>query len=258
MASAIPYRRTSGAFRRTVGGRSVPLWSLAEFRRRAVVELAAALDPDPDHGAQVARLAMAMFEGTQRIHGLGTLDRELLESAALLHDVGASVSRSKHHRHTQYLILHAALPGFDREEAKWIATIARFHTGRTPKLSHDELAGFEPRDRRRILQLVAMLRVADALDHSHRGRVVGLRVIDGTDGVTLDVAARDEDPGLELWAAERKAVLWRRCFGSTLRFRIRRFSVASGRRSSGGEERALREVRRAAHGAHLRRVVARR
>jgi exopolyphosphatase / guanosine-5'-triphosphate,3'-diphosphate pyrophosphatase len=258
VASAIPYRPTSGAFRRTVDGRSVSLWSLAEFRRRAVVELAAALDPDPDHGAQVARLAMAMFEGTQRIHGLGTLDRELLESAALLHDVGASVSRSKHHRHTQYLILHAALPGFDREEAKWIATIARFHTGRTPKLSHDELAGFEPRDRRRILQLVAMLRVADALDHSHRGRVVGLRVIDGTDGVTLDVAARDEDPGLELWAAERKAELWRRCFGSTLRFRTRRFSVASGRRSSEGEERALREVRRAAHGAHLRRVVARR
>ena len=240
--------------RRTLARPSTPSWSLAESRRRAVVELAAALDPDPAHGAHVARLAMAIFDGARRLHGLGSLDRELLESAALLHDVGASVNRSKHHRHSRYLILHAALPGFDREEARWIATIARFHTGRIPKLSHDDLEDFEPRDRRRILRLAAMLRVADALDHSHRGRVVSLRVLDGSDGVLLDVATRDEDPGLELWAAEHKAGLWQSCFGSALRFRSRRISVASGSRSSIDGELALRETPRSPRGTQLRRV----
>jgi exopolyphosphatase / guanosine-5'-triphosphate,3'-diphosphate pyrophosphatase len=257
VTSALPYRRTPGAARRAVAGPSAPSWSLAESRRRAVVDLAAALDPDPAHGAHVAHLAMAIFDGARRLHSSGSLDRELLQSAALLHDVGASVNRSKHHRHSRYLILHAALPGFDREEAKWIATIARFHSGRIPKLSHDDLADFELRDRRRILRLAAMLRVADALDHSHRGRVVGVRVLDGSDGALLDVAIRDEDPGLELWAAEQKAGLWQRCFGSALRFRTRRLSVASGARSSTDEEAALRATRRTLRGTQLRRVAAR-
>jgi len=221
-----------GAVGRTSAAPSARSWNLAECRRRAVVELAAALDPDPGHGAQVARLATTMFDGARRIHGLGSVERELLEGAALLHDVGASVSRAKHHHHSRYLILNAALVGFDREEARWIATIARFHTGRTPKLSHDELADFELRDRRRILQLAALLRVADALDHSHEGRVVGVRVNEESGALLLDVAVRDEDPGPELWAAERKSGLWRKCFGSPLRFRVRRLGVAPGRRVS--------------------------
>src|SRR5262245_25806728 len=184
---------------------------------------------------------MAIFDGAGRLHGLGSLERELLESAALLHDVGASVNRSKHHRHSRYLILHAALPGFDREEVKWIATIARFHTGRNPKVSHDDLGGFGLPARRRILRLAAMLRSADALHHSHRGRVVSLRVLDSSDGTTLDIATRDEEPGIELWAAEQKAALWRECFGSALRFRTR-----------------LRETRRTPRGVQLRRVAGRR
>jgi exopolyphosphatase/guanosine-5'-triphosphate,3'-diphosphate pyrophosphatase len=247
----------SGPARRALAAPSAPSWTLAESRRCAVIEVASALDPDPGHGAHVARLAMAIFDGARRLHGSGSLDRELLESAALLHDVGASVNRSKHHRHSRYLILHAGLPGFDREEVKWIATIARFHTGRIPRLSHDDLADFELRDRRRILRLAAMLRVADALDHSHRGRVVGLRVLDGSDGTLLDVAIRDEDPGLELWAAEQKAGLWQRCFGSALRFRARRLSVASGVRSLIDDETAPRETRRTPRGAQLRRVAVR-
>jgi exopolyphosphatase/guanosine-5'-triphosphate,3'-diphosphate pyrophosphatase len=232
-------------------------WTLEELRRRAVVGLAAALDPDPTHGAHVARLAVAIFDGTKPLHALGSLDRVFLESASLLHDVGASVSRSKHHHHSRYLILHAALAGFDREEAKWIATIARFHTGRAPKLSHTELAEFEPRDRRRILQMSAMLRIADALDHSHRGRIVAVRYVQGPQGPTLEVASRDEDPALELWAAKQKATLWRRCFGSTLRFQVRRFGLAAGRDSSPGATpgRALDASSRTARSTPLLRIT---
>jgi exopolyphosphatase/guanosine-5'-triphosphate,3'-diphosphate pyrophosphatase len=230
-------------------------WTLEEFRRRAVVALAAALDPDPTHGAHVARLAVAIFDGAKSLHALGSLDRQLLESAALLHDVGASVSRSKHHHHSRYLILHAALAGFDREEAKWIATIARFHTGRAPKLSHTELAEFESRDRRRILQMTAMLRVADALDHSHRGRMVAARFMEAPQGPTLEVVSRDEDPALELWAAEQKAALWRRCFGSTLRFQVRRFGLAGSRDSSPGSTPALDASTRTARTTPLLRVT---
>ena len=259
MASTLRYPQSSEAVRHGSAD-GLARWNLEELRRRAVIGLAAALDPDPAHGAHVARLARAIFDGMKPVHGLGSLGRELLESAALLHDVGASINRSKHHHHSRYLILHAALAGFDREEAKWIATMARFHTGRPPKLSHPELAEFVPRDRRRILQLTAILRIADALDHSHRGRIVAVRVVDAPQGPILEIASRDEDPTLELWAAEQKAALWGRCFGATLRFQVRRFSLAGARHSSPGAapQRAPYASLRAARGTPLLRVTSRR
>ena len=111
MASTLRYPQSSEAVRHGSAD-GLARWNLEELRRRAVIGLAAALDPDPAHGAHVARLARAIFDGMKPVHGLGSLGRELLESAALLHDVGASINRSKHHHHSRYLILHAALAGF--------------------------------------------------------------------------------------------------------------------------------------------------
>jgi exopolyphosphatase/guanosine-5'-triphosphate,3'-diphosphate pyrophosphatase len=181
----------------------------------------------------VARLALDLFDSAKRIHGLGTGERELLECAALLHDVGASVNRSKHHRHSQYLILHSPLPGFEREEVRWIATIARFHRGAPPKLTHEDLEDFDPEVRRRIIRLAAILRVADGLDHSHQAIVRRLRLarLNGRDVIEIDAAGRE--PLLELWAARRRADLWERCFGVELGLRVQRSSGRNRRQRVG-------------------------
>ena len=56
-------------------------------------------------------LALSLFDQTQALHELGDRDREMLEYAALLHDIGQHVSRKGHHRHAAYLVENGELRG---------------------------------------------------------------------------------------------------------------------------------------------------
>ncbi|HEX6310252.1 MAG TPA: Ppx/GppA phosphatase family protein, partial [Acidimicrobiia bacterium] len=74
------------------------------IRRASVQGLARRCDIDVDHSRQVARLALSLFDQTSELHGLGSHDRELLEYAALLHNIGQHVATKGHHKHAAYLI----------------------------------------------------------------------------------------------------------------------------------------------------------
>ena len=189
------------------------------IRRRSVLQMAGRFNGDEAHSRQVARLATSLFDGSRQVHNLGTHARELLEYAALLHDVGLYVSHSGHHRHSHYLITQGELRGFTAEEIQIIGVAARFHKGAPPKASSAELAALEPQARKLAMGLVAFLRVADGLDRSHHGIVRALRLArnNGLIEVTVDSARRDAE--LELWAAQRKSELWEKCFGRPLYFR---------------------------------------
>ena len=54
---------------------------------------------------KVARLSLMMFDELQPLHGLKERYRELLEYAAMLHNVGEFISISAHHKHSQYIIM---------------------------------------------------------------------------------------------------------------------------------------------------------
>jgi exopolyphosphatase / guanosine-5'-triphosphate,3'-diphosphate pyrophosphatase len=200
-----------------------------DLRRRSVLQLAERLRSDAAHGRHVAALALKLFDSIHGLHGLGRRERELLEFAALLHDVGLYVNHSKHHRHSQYLITHGELRGFTPEEIAVIATIARFHKGAPPKPSHEELTELSPEARRLVIQLTAILRVADSFDRSHHGVVRDLRIArrNGRLTVRLDTAGRDA--ALELWGAERKSDLWEKCFDIELEFELERERRATPR-----------------------------
>jgi hypothetical protein len=131
------------------------------------------------------------------------------------------------------LILHSPLPGFEREEVRWIATIARFHRGAPPKLTHEDLEEFDTEERRRIVRLTAILRVADGLDRGRQAIVRRLRLarLNGREVIEIDAAGRE--PLLELWAARRKADLWERCFGVELGLRVRRSNGRNRRQRVG-------------------------
>ena len=87
--------------------------------------------------ARWRRLAVALFEQTRGIHGLTDREREWLEYAALLHDVGVHISYESHHKHSYYLIKNGDLRGFEPDEIETIALVARYHRRATPKRQHD-------------------------------------------------------------------------------------------------------------------------
>jgi exopolyphosphatase/guanosine-5'-triphosphate,3'-diphosphate pyrophosphatase len=200
-----------------------------DLRRRSVLSLAERLRSDESHGRHVAHLALKLFDASRRMHELDRRARELLEFAALLHDIGLYVNHAKHHRHSHYLITHGELRGFTPEEVAIIASVARFHKGAPPKASHEELAELSPDARRLVIDLTAILRVADSFDRSHHGLVRDLRLQrrNGRLQIELDTAGRDA--ALELWGAERKADLWEKCFEVDLEFTVKRPTTREAR-----------------------------
>ncbi len=191
------------------------------IRRRSVLSMASRFQAEAGHGQQVARLALSLFDATKSIHKLGPEARELLEYAALLHDVGLYVSHSGHHRHSYYLITQGELRGFAPEELRIIAVVARFHKGAPPKISSPETEELEPENRKLAICLAAFLRVADGLDRTHHSVVRAMRLLRTNGRLELWVDSAGRDAELELWAAQRKSELWEKCFGLSLYFRAK-------------------------------------
>src|SRR5213076_1430860 len=101
------------------------------------------------HAEHVVRLALDLFRGTRPLHNLSNSDGELLEFAALLHDIGFHISSSKHHKHTAYLIANTELKGFTADEITLLSQVARYHRKTTPKESHDPFGKLAPEMKQR-------------------------------------------------------------------------------------------------------------
>lgn len=188
-------------------------------RRRSVLDLARRCDWHQSHSEQVARLCGDLFDCTKTLHGLGTEQRELIEYAAMLHDIGWHIAREGHHKHSQYLILHGDLKNFSREEIRIIANIARYHRKSGPKMSHKHFAAL-PSAARKVVRIgAALLRIADGLDRSHSGVVTGLSCQISRKRVEITLKARG-DAELELWGARSKRDFFSDVFSKSLRFRV--------------------------------------
>jgi exopolyphosphatase/guanosine-5'-triphosphate,3'-diphosphate pyrophosphatase len=191
------------AWRRRHGG---SLHHLSDLRRRSVLSLAQTMDEDPAHSAQVARLALELFDAVRPRHGLGDDARELLEAAALLCNVGMFLSHAQHHKHSYYVIRSTdRLVGFTDHEVELVALVARYHRKSEPRTKHPEFAALDEDDQRLVRCLAGLLRVAIGLDRNHAGRVAAVAVHDDGDRLTVGATpARGEDIGLELYAANAR------------------------------------------------------
>jgi exopolyphosphatase/guanosine-5'-triphosphate,3'-diphosphate pyrophosphatase len=190
-----------------------------DVRRRSVIELAERCGFSADHARHVARLALSMFDQTRGVHRLGDTEREWLDHAALLHDIGVHISYERHHRHSQYLIRNGGLRGFEPHEIEIIALAARYHRRAAPKKSHEEYGALRAPERRVVRTLAALLRLAEGLDRSHSQAVSAVDFVPrGSDyRVRLHEAG---DVELELWAAQRHAAPLERVLGRPLRFEV--------------------------------------
>lgn len=167
---------------------------------------------DEAHAVQVAGIAMTMFDELAALHRLPMAVRPYLEVAAVLHDIGHSVSYQKHHRHSEYLIRNGDIPGLSDHERDIVARIARFHRRSPPDVSHPGMEGLSTGEARVVRKLATMLRVADALDRSHAQPISKLRAERGDGKVTFHLATCGL-ADLELWDVAHEAQLFRKVFG---------------------------------------------
>ncbi len=182
---------------------------------RGALALARHYQADLKHAHRVAYLAQQLFDELRPLHMLGGEHRRLLAAAALLHDVGYFVSHTGHHKHSAYLIHHSEMTGFTSTETAVIANVARYHRMTLPKARHPYFTALSVQDRETVRKLAALLRIADALDRDHKGRVRSLRCEIGADYVSV-IALCSREVETMLWRLEERADLFTEVFGRSV------------------------------------------
>jgi exopolyphosphatase/guanosine-5'-triphosphate,3'-diphosphate pyrophosphatase len=198
-----PHRYNAEARQLLVGTRS--------FARR--------LEYDQRHAEHVRELSILLFDQLQPLHHLPAQSRVLLEAGALLHDVGHLVSHRGHHKHGEYLALNGDVPGLEGRDRAVVAALVRYHNRKSePAGHHSAYSSLNNNDKRIARRLAAILRIAEALDHSHRQRVTNLRASFQRGAVGLRVTARG-DAVEDLRDANRSVELFEKEFHVRLFFR---------------------------------------
>jgi len=157
----------------------------------SVIKTARLYDPDPAHSEHVSKLALALFDGLRVIHNYSDGERQLIEIAAWLHDIGWSQAVSgKHHKLSRDMIKDLVLPGLSKQDQNLCALIARYHTKALPDaVNHKQFAALEPESRNLVEWLAGILRIADGLDCNHAEiiRQLTCEVADKVIMIRLDV-----------------------------------------------------------------------
>jgi exopolyphosphatase/guanosine-5'-triphosphate,3'-diphosphate pyrophosphatase len=186
---------------RTILGEDCP--RLPDVRRAAVRNLAVQYEADLPHSEHVARLALQMHDSLVRAGLIAArpVEAELLWAAAMLHDVGMTISYGDHHKHSRYLIVSAELPGFDPRERALIAQMTRYHRKGVPQLGEwTRLA--QPGDEAMLERCALLLRLAEHLERGRDQAVDAVRLETNGDGVALHLRAHG-DLTLPRWSVER-------------------------------------------------------
>jgi exopolyphosphatase / guanosine-5'-triphosphate,3'-diphosphate pyrophosphatase len=198
--------REGAFFERFLDDRDPPLFD--DVRRASVVNLANRYEDDLHHQEHVAKLSLEMYDGLAGAKLLqpDDQDRDLLWAACMLHDIGTAVDYDDHHKHSQYLILNAGLPGFDPREVGLVALIARYHRKGDPSV--DDLGKLaKKRDGERLELLAGIIRLAEQFERSRDRSIGAVELAQSNGKVTLDALTANGDPSVAIWSARRNADL---------------------------------------------------
>jgi exopolyphosphatase/guanosine-5'-triphosphate,3'-diphosphate pyrophosphatase len=150
--------------------------NMDSVRQARLIEVGNKFSFEERHARHVTKLCKKLFDNLHLTLRLDKNDWNILEAASLLHDIGNYISYSKHHKHSQYLIMNSDLMGYDQDEIIMIGNIARYHRKSMPKNSHRYFKMMTESEKRRVTALSGILKIADAFDRSHKSLVKDIKV----------------------------------------------------------------------------------
>ncbi|MCR4831632.1 MAG: HD domain-containing protein [Pseudobutyrivibrio sp.] len=131
------------------------------------------------HLKALVKLSTEIFDAMKKYHGLGKRERVLVQCIAILHDCGKYISLSEASNCSYTIIMSSEILGLSHKERELIATTVEFN--RKPVEPYENLSDrFTQEEYLTILKLLAILKVANALDRSHKQKIknVSMRVKD--------------------------------------------------------------------------------
>ncbi len=195
-----------------------PLLGELSPRQRSVLQLGRSCGINEVHARTVTGLVLELFDSAkeQGLHNFSDNERELLEYATFLHDIGSFISYSNHHAHSYYIIKNSELLGFDQKEITFMANIARFHRKKTLRKKDPEVMELESRERDTLRVLTTFIRLSESLDRSHTALIQHVKFTRmNKECIHLEVVARG-DCQLEIWGVEAEKKAFEKIFGKQL------------------------------------------
>lgn len=128
-----------------------------DARERSVRAMARRYQVDTAQATRVAATALGLFDRVRDAWLVDESLREILARAAALHEIGLDIAHADYHRHGAYVLEHADMPGFPREEQRLLACLVGSHRRRL------DLRIFRTLDRTMVgaaVRLAVLLRLA--------------------------------------------------------------------------------------------------
>lgn len=175
---------------------------------------------DIPHSQQVEKLALTIFDQTARTHRLSRRERMYLQIAAILHDVGKFVNLNRHHIHSYNVIRAQNIMGISEEEYQIIANVARYHSDEDPAPFHENYLAMPETDRIVAAKLAAILKLADALDISHKQKIRSMEIVRRGNELHFIVPTM-RDILLEKWSFQNKSAFFEEVMGQKPVFIVR-------------------------------------
>ncbi|HXQ32516.1 MAG TPA: HD domain-containing protein, partial [Anaerolineales bacterium] len=193
--------------------------SLRPQRREQVWESALHLGRkfqfDEKHASLTAKLAARLYEQSKPLHNLNGSNQLLLEIAALLHDIGHFINTVDHDKHGYYLLSANHLIGLTLREQNIVANLVRYHRKQTPSVDDENFKSLPQQDRLIVIKLFTLLRLADAMDINHTGKVTDVNLKETNTSWQLKISS-ENDLMLVNWTLDKRKSLFREVFGVNL------------------------------------------
>ncbi len=165
----------------------------------------------PVHMKQMEDLSGAVFTKLKKVHGLKTREKLLLQISAILHNCGKYISLSNVSDCAYTIIMATEIIGLSHRERLIIANVVKYNNRSFCYYSEWNEPGLSREDYLIVAKLTAMLRLANALDRSHRQKIDPERITLKGDSLVCTVDAR-EDVTLEKVALSMQAEFFEEVF----------------------------------------------
>ncbi len=178
----------------------------------AVKTIAKRYQCNKNHYQMVGQLAIQIFDGVRKVHGMDKRHRLLLQLAVMLHSCGYYISFLNSSECAYNIVMSTEVIGLSHMEREIVANTVRYNTEDFP--SYEYFADRLEKEQYLIIaKLASILRLADALDSSHRQKCFAMKTA-FRDGDTLALTLSSaEDMTLELGMAQSRKRFFEDVFG---------------------------------------------
>lgn len=142
------------------------------------------------HLKALQSISLQIFDMVKKFHKLTTRDRLLMQVICILHDCGKYISISEAPQCTFTIIMASEILGLTHKERLLVAYVCL--SNRTEALAYEEMAfEFKEEDYMKYLKLLAILRVANAMDKSHKQKFKRISMSLKEDILSIAIETKD-------------------------------------------------------------------